>query len=372
MKFSLKLAAIIAAATIGEGVFALPYAFREAGWLTCLVYFLVFGAVVTTAHVVYFKTLAHEGEKKRLLGLARTYFGTAGFGIGIFAIVIGLLLALVAYLILGSRFLTLAVPGLNPSIALAIFWLCVTLPLFASDGKVAGLEIAGVTLTTAIVLFVFGNALPHPTLATGPIVNPQNLFLPFGVILLSLAGWTGIEPMYESWRGRLPRPKEKKPFVAIALGTAIAATLYLLFVAGISGSASHITADTVSGLGDWTAWKRYLVAGLGLVAIGTSYMPISREIKNSLQHDMHWNGSVARFAIATLPVLVILAGFNNFFAVAGLVGGVFVSLEYLLIVAVGRRALAFSPVQKLGLDIVSLTFITAAVYQIVSFVSGLH
>src|SRR5258708_2304029 len=100
-----EIAGIVAAATVGDGVFALPFVFYNAGWELSLFYLALLAFFVSTAHVVYLKALEAEGEKNRLLGLARKYFGQTGFWIGFLAIVVGLLLTLVAYLILGMQFI---------------------------------------------------------------------------------------------------------------------------------------------------------------------------------------------------------------------------------------------------------------------------
>src|SRR6185436_9406427 len=116
-----KSAAIIAAATSGSGEFALPFIFYRAGWLLTLVYFVAVGALVVAVHVIYFKTLAKVGERERLLGLARRYLGAWGFWVGFFAIVIGLLLSFVIFLILGTQFLRLIFPELAYYPALLLF-----------------------------------------------------------------------------------------------------------------------------------------------------------------------------------------------------------------------------------------------------------
>src|ERR1039458_8389760 len=108
----LTIAAIVAAATIGEGVFAVPYIIATAGWAITLGYFVAVIAIVSVAHILYLRTLAALDEKERLLGLARNYFGTAGFWVGFVAIVVGLLLGFVAYLVLGTQFLQILFPGL--------------------------------------------------------------------------------------------------------------------------------------------------------------------------------------------------------------------------------------------------------------------
>jgi hypothetical protein len=141
-----------------------------------------------------------------------------------------------------------------------------------------------------------------------------------------------------------------------------------MFAAGILGSSSIITPDTASGLAAWPFWKKELLAIMGLVAVGTVYIPISREIRNSLEKDLHWNTIISRGTIIFLPPILIALGLNDFLAVVGLVGGLFLSTQYLLIVSVGRRALTLGPVKKFFLDLAALIFILAAVYAVYHFV----
>jgi len=361
----MKIAALVAAATVGDGIFALPYVFYNAGWLVGILYLLVLGAVVAMAHTVYLKTLEKVGEKERLLGLSKIYLGSGGFWTGFIAIVIGLLLTLVAYLILGMQFIHLAFPAVPSGFSFFVFWLLLSIPVFLSDGYVMDLEILGITCTTAVIVLIFFTALPNVFFAGIPAINPRNLFLPFGAILFSLAGWTSIEPAYES---RRKGASTKEPWRALAMGTGLAALLYIMFAAGILGSAPAITPDTASGLLGWPIWKRELLAIMGLIAVSTVYLPISREIKNSLEKDLRWHGILSRLLIVFLPPLFIFLGLNNFLIVVGLVGGLFLSLQYILIISVGRRALELSRGAKIALDLAALAFAIASVYQIYTFI----
>jgi amino acid permease len=222
--------------------------------------------------------------------LAKKYLGPVGFWLGLIAVVVGLLLTVVAYLIIGPKFIELAFPWISPGVAFVLLWLLIAVPTLATNSRAVTLEVAGIIFVVGILLFVFVNALPNATLALAPAVNAQNAFLPFGVLLLALAGWTGIEPAYESGRGT----KRQKLFWGVALGTALAATLYALFVAGIFGSAGRITPDTLSGIANWAEWKRLLLAALGLFAIGTGAVPITHEIRNAFEKDMHWHPRAAQ------------------------------------------------------------------------------
>jgi amino acid permease len=364
-KHYLKIAAIVAAATVGDGVFALPFIFYTAGWLTCLIYIVVLGAIIVMAHSLYLSTLEKVGEKERLLGLAKKYFGGGGFWTAFIAVVVGLLLTLVAYLILGSEFIHLALPMVRERYAFAVFWALISIPVFLSERYLVDLELVGIIATSAIILLIFFTALPNVFFASAPIINWQNFFLPFGAVLFSLAGWTSIEPAYDA------KKKIRGAFVpwkALAAGTFFAAALYAMFAAGILGSTGIITPDTASDLAQWAMWKREILAIMGLVAVGTVYMPISREIRNALEKDLHWNKIVSRAVILLVPPALIVLGFNNFLVVVGIVGGVFLATQYILIILVGRRALALSLGQKIWADIAVVAFIAAAVYSIYAFI----
>lgn len=381
----LNVAAIIAAATIGSGVFALPYVVAHAGWLLAIFYFIVLAVIVSAAHVIYLRTLESVGEKERLLGLARKYFGIPGFWTGFIAIVIGLLLSFTAYLLIGPQFLRLIFPAIAPGVAFALFWLFLAVPVFLEEKSATGLEELGVLLVSSVIVFVFIAGHPLNAFVNFPPIDFHYFFIPIGAILFSLAGWTGIEPVYsvlfrkrstpdESVKnGSVPSRKEgtksgKKIWIALAFGTFFSALLYFLFSMGILGSTPWVAQDTLSGLSNWPFWKRDIIAIIGLFAVWTASVPLSRELRNTLEKDLRWNHWFARSAIVGIPIAAVALGFDNFLSVISLAGGLFLSTQYLLILSVGVRALSFSRMQKIFLAVAASLFIFAAFYSIYSFV----
>jgi hypothetical protein len=259
-------------------------------------------------------------------------------------------------------------PSLPHLATLFIFWLFIAIPTLITNRRAATLEIASVVCVAAIILFVFISSYAKSIDIVSryiPTIDLHNLLLPFSIVVFALAGWTGVEPFYESRRG--PDAK-KSAWPGLALGTIIAVALYAMFAAGIIRSAPHLAPDTISGLAVWPFWKRGVIAVLGLFAITTVSMPISHEIRNALEIDLRWNRIISRLIIICLPLAVVLAGFNNFILVIGLAGGVFVSMEYLLIIAIAERALALSVAKKFGLNLIGLVFLAAAIYEIVQFI----
>ena len=353
---------ILAATTIGAGMFSLPYLFGKSGWLAGIFYLLVLGGMVTFAHYLYWLALERVKEKQRLLGLVKTYLGAWAFYPAFLSILGGLTLVLVIYLILAGQFLRPILPAAGAS-GIAGFWALASLPLFLRIRRLAIVESLGTILMVGIVFLVFftSDLGKVSGLAT---VHLENLFLPFGAILFSLTGWTAIEPMFElrnkggSW----------SPFSALALGTFISAFAYILFILGIFGSTNTIAPDTISGLGDWPAWKLHLLGWLGLFAIWTSYISIARELKNSLESDLRvpafWGLGIALF----LPLILVFSGFFSFLGTIGFAGGIFLALQYVFIVLVSKKILNVSPTKKLFLNALVLLFLLAAVYEVRYFV----
>jgi hypothetical protein len=369
VKNPLIIAAIVAAATIGEGVFALPYVIQRSGWVLAMAYFIAIAAIVSLAHVIYLRTLGAVHEKERLLGLAKKYFGGAGFWIGFLAIVIGLLLGFVAYLVLGTQFLRILFPGLPASAAFAAFWFLLACLIWASEGKIAGVEAIGVALVSFAVLFIYISGNAGAAFGNMPLAVPENFFLPFGAVLFALAGWTCVEQVYELARPRIKDGKELAGiFTVFIAGTAFAGLLYWLFALGVIGTTAQVTMDTVSGIAAWPLWRKDLLAVVGIASIAVVSLPLAREIRGALEKDLAWNSIASRAAIILVPLVAALSGFTNLLVIVSVAGGVFISTQYLLIISVGRRTLALTLREKILLDVVAGVFVCAAVYSIYSFV----
>jgi hypothetical protein len=232
--------------------------------------------------------------------------------------------------------------------------------------KIFSLEFVGMIFMAAIVLFVFVKSLPALLVTSMLPSRGTDLFLPFGPILFALAGWTAIEPAYE-WQKRRGHAVSNNR-LALALGTIGASLLYLLFVVAIIVSAETVTEDTLSGLGGGAVILQQLLAWLGIFAIWTSYMPIGIEIRKSLHNDLHWSSRLSLLALLLVPPFLVMIGLRDFLSVMGLVGGVFLSAQYILIALVSRRAILLGGVRRLALDGLVFLFALAAIYQVWQFI----
>lgn len=365
VKSFLGAAGILAATTIGAGMFSLPYVFRASGWLAGIFYLIVLGAILVFVHYLYWLALERIKERNRLLGLVRAYLGERAFYPAFISIIGGLLLVLVIYLILAGQFLKFLLPGIGAS-GIVIFWLLASLPLFLKLRRFAAAESFGTILMLGIVALIFFTANLRNAFSAGGM-RVENLFLPFGAIFFSLTGWTAIEPMFEL----RSKPGESwNPAAALATGTFLSAFVYLLFMLGIFGSTGMITSDTISGLSAWPAWKLQLLGWLGLFAIWTSYVAIARAIKNSLEADMRLSPVRSSAIVLFLPFLFAFFGVFSFLSAIGLAGGIFLALQYVFIISVSKKVLNLGPMKEFVLNTLVLLFLLAAVYEVYYFVVG--
>ncbi len=353
----------MAATTIGAGLFSLPYIFQTSGWPLTLFFILALSAAVHFAHSLYLRTLSAENGRRRLLGLIGENYGALGRQFGLLVIVGGLVLTLVVYLILIGGFLTIFAPAwVLPGTF--IFWLTASFIIIFQLRRLVASEVLGGVLMLAAVLWIFfagSGGLSADKFRFLP-ASPADWALPFAPILFALAGWTAVEPIYDYAKKRGLSLRECGS--AMAAGTFGAALVYLLFVLGIVGASAVATPDTISGLNANRLLLLLPVAALGLLAIWTSYVPIGLEIRKSLEVDLGWSAAWSALTVLFLPPLLLYLGLSDFLRVIGLVGGVFLGLEYVLILLAARRGLRLSASARRLSSFLLFIFLLAAAYEI--------
>ncbi len=353
---------LLAATTIGVGIFALPYAFAAAGTILGLALLVLVSLLIIFSHLVYWRVLEAVEERERLIGLVRKYLGAGAGWCGVVIILFGLLSALLAYLVLAGRFMSLVFPSLPAAAGLLMFWFLASFPLLLSLRRIALLEALGTVLVALLIFFVFFSA--PLGIARAPLL-PVDGLLSVSVILFSLAGWTAVEPIFDL---RRRTGSAFKPYTVFIVGTAGSALLYLLFISGILGAASGVASDTLSGLLEWPFWKIALMGLLGLFAMRNGYSVIALEIKNGLTHDLRVPRALGAALVLFLPLVFVVFGANNFIALVSLSGGLFLGLEYFLILLLGVHVLRAGKIFTFVMYLGMILFASAAVYELVAFV----
>lgn len=337
--FVLALSTIVGI-TVGAGIFGIPYIVERSGIIPSILYFGALGGATMLIQLFLGEVCLRTTEKFRLIGYASKYLGVFGKIVATISTFIGIVGALLVYIILAGTFLHIVlepVISLPNSFLSLVFWGVLSFFIFRNVGMVAR---AGFFINMARFLaigIIFWLALPHVKLENISLFDGGNVFLPYGVILFSLAGWVAIPEIAELFKGS----KEKRRLDnAIMVGSVLVVTLYVAFsliVVGVSGKAT--SQDALSGLTPFLGQGAIVFGALfGVFAVSGSFLVLGSYLKNSLTYDLKLPRDVAGFLTILLPLGLFLFGVREFIPVVGVLGTWLGFVEALLIMALFWRA----------------------------------
>jgi len=102
----LKALAVFLGTVIGVGIFGLPFVALKAGFFIVLFYFLLMALIAISINLIYGQVILGSEKINRLPGYVGEYLGEKCKKITFFIVAIGLMGALLAYLIIGGQFLS--------------------------------------------------------------------------------------------------------------------------------------------------------------------------------------------------------------------------------------------------------------------------
>ena len=115
-----------------------------------------------------------------------------------------------------------------------------------------------------------------------------------------------------------------------------------------------------------------LVGIFGFISVLDSYNVVGLDIKNSLRFDLKFPKILAGFVVIFLPLILFLAGLQNFLVLISIVGGIFIALEGIFIILMWLRArkiitdqVIFKRLSPIVAYILILVFIGGMIYKLV-------
>ncbi|MEK7465069.1 MAG: aromatic amino acid transport family protein [Patescibacteria group bacterium] len=321
---------------VGAGMFAVPFVFQGAGFLTGVFVLIGLATAATCIHLAYAEVVVVTPEAHRLPGYVRGYLGRSLGILSSASYLFGLSGSLLAYVVLGGAFLGDLLRWLVPSLPSTAGY--VAFYLFGVAVIARGIRFEGVAnavLTIALVLALVGLAFTLvPEISSANLhssFQASRLFVPYGVILFALAGAAIIPDMRRVLGTGAPRRLRN----LVLLGTVTAAVLYGLFALAVVGAmGGGTTPDAISGLAERFG-DSYRVAGalIGFLATITSFITLGVVLEGTFRYDFGFRREAAWLATAIIPGLLILAGFHDFIAIVSVVGAVAIGFDSMLILA---------------------------------------
>ncbi len=308
---------------VGAGILGLPYVFSRSGFFVGVFWLILLGIVMIAVNLYLGEVALRTKGLHHLPGYARLYLGKRWEKVMFFSVVFGIYSALLAYLIgIGNSFGKLFLSytsglgyGLNYAVIFGIcFWLFMTLLLREGLRGLKEVESYGVIGIVLIIVGIFVWFLPQVDLSNIVSVNYSNFFLPFGVTLFALLGFSAMPEVRMVIKGG-----EKRLKSAIILGVLIPVILYLFFsfsFVGVMGEGVPEVATLSSG---------WIVVLLGIFTMMTSYFVLSFALRDIFKYDLLKGDWTNFFYTSLVPLFLYLGvvGFNigGFVSILG-IGGV--------------------------------------------------
>ena len=336
-------ATLLLGTMIGAGIFGIPYVVAKSGVIPSFFYFLILGATSLLIHLFLGEVVLRTKEKHRLAGYAKKYLGGRGKSLIAFSIILGTILALVAYIILGGLFLKIFFSSYNFLTEISAFRLSLVFSILLSPfifkgiKMVAQTELATNILFGLIILLIFFLNLPNVHLTNFQSIDFSNLFLPYGVILFALIGWSAVPEMTEILKSKQDKKMLKKAII-FPIFTAI--ILYLIFIFAVVGvSGLNASEETFSGLLPYLNEKVVAFGVLaGIITIADSFLILGLNLKNTLVYDYNIPSLLAFILAWGSPVLLFLLGLRHFIDVIGFAGTLIGAIEGIAIVCIFKKA----------------------------------
>ena len=372
--------AVLVGTIIGAGVFTLPYIAANSGVLIAISWLIIVCFIIIFLHLCFGEIILRTKEDYRLPGYIGHYLNSSAKKFVLLITFLTFAFSLLIYLLLGSQFLGIIINSLfsenifPQGLIMVFLWLCLSLIVLTNGRRLSKINfyLSFFLLFLFLIIIVF--AFPHfesKNLNLFEFSNKWGWLIPYGAMFFALNGMVAIPEAAKVLEKRQENKKKLKKVIII--GTIIPAICYLAFmfiVAGVSGSATTI--EAIQGLKGVLGGSIILLgAGLGFLAVITSYLIFASYIKNSFINDFKWTPFISYFLVVVGPLLIYFLQLENLIKLISFTGGMLGGFEGIMILLVLRKAKKQSdleppyqvPLNKVLIAILITAFIIGALCQ---------
>ena len=336
-KFWLAVATLVGS-TVGVGLYGIPFTFQKAGLGIGLLFLAGICGLILLTNLLYGEVILRTHERHQFIGYVEKYLNPWAKKFGLFVFWTAVYGALVGIIIISGDFLSNILSfyfRFSPFAFSTIFLIVISVIVLKGLRTVSRFDFFMMLLFGFVLLLIVVFGISRITIANYTLARRDFWFLPFGVILFAMFSVPGVPLVREVLTG-----SENKFKKALVIGTLTPAILYLTFtfvVVGISGEAT--SPDAISGLLDFLGPKIVFIGSLfGFLTSSTIFLNLATSLKESFQDDFNFRRLGAWLLVVLPPYLLYLSGIRNFIDIIGLVGGVAISLEIILLILVYASA----------------------------------
>lgn len=325
---------MITGMTIGAGILGIPYVVAQVGLLPGILYIVIFGTLMMFFNLMIGEIVLRTKESFQLPGLVGKYLGKPAKILMSAVVAFSGLGALLAYIIGEGQSLAALFGGM-PVFWSIVFWAIGSILVWRGLQTIKTAEKILSICVIGIILGISFSLLPQLQTVNLQYINLSNILLPFGIILFALHA----SPAIAEAHALLPNDPEKFR-KALIFGTMIPVAVYIIFALAVVGVMGQgVTEIATIGLSQRFGSLIGLLGNLfAVLAMGTGFMGMGVALKQTLIWD--WKVSVfsSTLLVILAPLTFFMAGFNNFITILGVVGGVFMAIEAVLVILVYLKA----------------------------------
>ncbi len=326
--------ALIVSGTIGAGVLGLPFVIAKVGVFLGILYIILVGVLLMGLNLLLGKVSSSAKRQMQLVGLAKEYLGETGKWFMTILVYFLLWGVLVVYII-GEGEVLAALFGGSEFFWSLLFFIFVTILVYVGMQMVKVVELFLSLGVLSVVLVLVLSSVGHIQPVNLSELNFVNLLLPYGVLLFAFHGTTSVPEAYS-----ILTNKEKTFKKAIIIAGTISIVVYALFSAVIVGVTGSETSEIATiALGEKLGVKVFLLGNLfAVLAMGTSCLMAGIAMRDSMKWDFGLPKWSASLLVGGVPFLIFILGIRSFIEAIDIVGGIFMSIEMLLILFIYWRA----------------------------------
>lgn len=326
--------ALIVSGTIGAGVLGLPFAIAKVGVFFGFLYIVGVGLLMMALNLLVGSIAVRTGRKLQLVGLAKEYLGTPGKFIMTILMYFMLWGVLVVYII-GEGEVLSALLGGSSFFWSTVFFATATLLIYLGVKTIKVVELFLSLGVLSVVIILSAYSAPHIEAVHLQYSNLAHILFPYGILLFAYHGTTAVPEAYSILIKKHVTFKK-----AIILAGFISMAVYALFsivVVGVTGAGT--TEIATLGLGNKLGSIIFILGNLfAVLAMGTSCLMAGLALRDSMSWDFQVSRGIATLLVCGIPFLIFILGIRGFISAIDIVGGVFMSLEMLLILLIFWRA----------------------------------
>ncbi|MBI2436994.1 MAG: hypothetical protein HYV41_04610 [Candidatus Magasanikbacteria bacterium] len=326
--------AFIVAGSIGAGILGIPYAISKVGIIPGIFYILTLGLLMMGLNLLIGELSIATGKPLQLVGFAREYLGVVGEWC-MSAIVYATLCGGLIIYIIGEGISLAAIFGGSSFWWSISFFVCGSFFVIRGLRMIKQIEFFLLIGLLVVILSIVGLSANHISFDSFVHVNVSDLLLPYGVILFAFHKTTTIPEAYS-----LLKDKNRMFKKAIIFSDLIVISLYILFMIVVVGVTGRETTEIATiGLGKQVGHVVLILGNIfAIFAMATSFLVVGVSLKDSLCWDFKIKPAAAALYTLGIPLLIFVLGLRQFISALDIVGGVFISLELLLILLMYWRA----------------------------------